>query len=97
MRSNFLTSQDPFCTMSNYTQTFFYELRIYNQQQLDELTQFAELYPAAEINSKFSEKDYLGFYPRYYEIVIPGDTPLNTAFLMLFPTARLRSITNFSH
>lgn len=83
--------------MSTIIQTLFYEISIYNQQQLDDLTQFAYRYPAAEINSKFSEKDYLGFYPRYYEIVIPGDTPLNTAFLMMFPTARLRSITNFSH
>lgn len=74
-------------------QILFYELTVFNSQQNDEVLQFKARYPSVEVHNKFSPEDYLGFYPMYYRVVIEDDTPLKTAFLLLFPQAKLRSIT----
>lgn len=78
--------------MDQRKQILFYELTVFNSQQNQEVLQFKQRYPSAEVRNKFSPEDYLGFYPMYYEVVIQDDTTLKTLFLMLFPNARLRSI-----
>lgn len=76
------------------TQYLYYEITLHSQSAEQEILQFKSRYPQCQVRNKFAAKEYLGFYPVYYEVVVQDDTPLKLAFLMLFPQARLKTIVN---
>lgn len=76
------------------TEYQIYEVTLYSQQDLYEILQFKQRYPSVEVQSKFVIEETLGFFPLYYTVTVADDSPLKTAFLMLFPRARLRTIFN---
>lgn len=76
------------------TQYRFYKITLYNSQEHQEILDFSQRYPAAEIRNEFSSEDYLGFYPVYYTAVVVADSPLELVLLMAFPQAKLRTIMN---
>lgn len=76
------------------TQYQFYEITVNSNTEHSEILNFAQRYPQVEVRNMFSEKDYLGLYPRYFEVVVEDETSLKLAFIMQFPQAKLRTIIN---
>lgn len=79
---------------TNRTEYHCYLITLETSQEYNDLLNFHRNNPSLDITNKFDPllPEYL--YPKQYEVIVPANSPQETAILLCFPQARLRTIFN---
>lgn len=78
------------------TQYHIYKLTLHTSQEHNDILNFSQRYPQLDIRNEFPSEEYLGFYPVYFTVMVIAGSPIELAFLIMFPHARLRTIMHTS-
>lgn len=76
------------------TEYHCYQITLANSQEYRDLMSFHLNNPSLDITNKFHPLLPEQFYPKQYEVIVESKSPLETAVLLCFPQARLRTIFN---